>query len=304
MERVVDEDLYKIGAVARRTGISPECLRAWERRYGLQPAERAGKTRFYSASQVERLTTVKTLLDQGHPISQLIQLGDDELQRRMLPSPRRATDHRRRTGLVGGQLILAHREARHGTETTDAGVEIVAEWATLAELQADQGALPELDCLVVYVPTLDNEIIENIARTHSSAGLVVAFRYATATDLEACRQAGRTILRWPAEWQTLERRITATPPAAPSATRRYSDEELVHISLMASRAGCECPRHLAELIGEINDYESHSRRCAGVRGTGAEDHRLVAAHLGTARGQLEESLHALVEKHGLLAAAN
>ena len=300
----MDEDLYKIGAVARRTGISPECLRAWERRYGLEPAERAGKTRFYSASQVERLTRVKALIEQGHPISQLIQLSDDELRRRLRPPPSRAAIQRRRTGLVGGQLILANREARRDSEATDAGMEVVAEWPTAVELKADQGALPELDCVVVYVPTLDPQHLEEIEEIYPEASLVVAFRYATSADLEACRQAGRAILRWPAEWQTLVRRVTATTPVAAGTPRRYSDGELVHIAMMASQAGCDCPRHLVELIGAVSDYESHARRCGSTHGAIDEDHRLVAGHLGRARGQLEESLHVLVEKHGLLAAAN
>ena len=300
----MDEDLYKIGAVAKRTGISPECLRAWERRYGLAPAERAGKTRFYSASQVERLTRVKALLEQGHPISQLIQLSDDELQRRLRPPPARAAISSRRTGLVGGQLILANREARRNPQATDAGMEVVAQWATAAELKADRGALPELDCLVVYVPTLDPQHIEEIEEICPNASLVVAFRYATAKDLEACRQAGRAILRWPAEWQTLVRRVTATTPATTATPRRYSDGELLHIAMMSSQAGSDCPHDLAKLIGEINDYESHALRCGSANGGVDEDYRLVAGRLGTARGQLEESLHVLVEKHGLLAAAN
>ena len=300
----MDEDLYKIGAVVKRTGISPECLRAWERRYGLQPAARAGKTRFYSASQVERLTNVKTLLDLGHPISQLIQLTDDELQRRLLSQPTRAPVRSRRTGLVGGQLILARREARESLEANETGLNIVAEWATAAEFKADRGTLPELDCLVVYVPTLDTQPIDEIEKICPSARLVVAFRYATAADLEAFRQSGRAILRWPAEWQTLVRRITATTPTDVGAPRRYSDEELMHISLMADRAGCECPHHLAELIGAVNDYETHARRCGNTFGDVDADHQLVAGRVGSARGQLEESLHILVEKHGLLAVAN
>ena len=116
----MDEDLYKIGAVTKRTGISAECLRAWERRYGLEPAERTGKTRFYSASQVERLTNVKALLEQGHPISQLIPLSDDELRRRLRPPPSPAAIHRRRTGLVGGQLIRSE-ERRVGKECSSGG---------------------------------------------------------------------------------------------------------------------------------------------------------------------------------------
>ncbi|MDE0177966.1 MAG: MerR family transcriptional regulator [Gammaproteobacteria bacterium] len=300
----MDEDLYKIGAVAKRTGISPECLRAWERRYGLEPAQRAGKTRFYSVSQVERLTSVKALLEQGHPISQLIQLSDDELQRRLRPPLTRPAAHRRRTGLVGGQLILANRDARRNAEATEAAMEVVAEWSTAAELKADRGALPELDCVVVYVPTLDPQRLEEIEEIYPDASLVVAFRYATAADLEACRQAGRAILRWPAEWQTVVRRVTATAPAMADAPRRFSDGELMHIAVMATQAECDCPRHLAELIGVINDYESHARRCGSTYGSVDEDHRLVAGRVGAARGHLEESLHALVEKHGLLAMAN
>lgn len=300
----MDEDLYKIGAVAKRTGISPECLRAWERRYGLEPAERAGKTRFYSGSQVERLTNVKALLEQGHPISQLIRLSDDELRRRLRPRPSRAATLHRRTGLVGGQLILAYREARRDPEAADAGMDVVAEWATAAELKADQGALPELDCLVVYVPTLDPQHLEEIEQIFPDTSLVVAFRYATAADLEACRQIGRAILRWPAEWQTVVRRVTATTLAAADTRRRYSDGELLHIATMASQAGYDCPHDLAKLVGEINDYESHARRFVSTQGRLEEDHRLVVRCLGTARGQLEESLHVLVEKHGLLAVAN
>ncbi|MDE0008460.1 MAG: MerR family transcriptional regulator, partial [Gammaproteobacteria bacterium] len=52
-------DLFKIGVVASRTGISVERLRAWERRYGLAPAHRDGQTRFYSEAQVERLLAIK-----------------------------------------------------------------------------------------------------------------------------------------------------------------------------------------------------------------------------------------------------
>jgi len=56
-----EEDLYRIGTVAQLTQISVERLRAWERRYGLVPAHRAGKTRFYSASQLSRLAKIKRL---------------------------------------------------------------------------------------------------------------------------------------------------------------------------------------------------------------------------------------------------
>jgi len=288
------EDLYKIGAVAKRTGITPECLRAWERRYGLEPADRAGKTRFYSASQVERLIAVKALLDQGHPISQVLRLDDGELQRRLQPARAAAgASHRRpRVGLVGGQLLLAHREA------AEVAVDVVAQWASSADLRADGGAVPELDCVVVYVPTLDAQEIENVEVIFPGARVVVAFKYATSADLERSRRDGRAMLRWPADWTTLERRITAAMPAR-STARRYSEEQLLHIALMTSRAACDCPRHLAELIGALNDYAAHARRCSSDA-----DHKAVGPALEAARSELEGSLQEFVERHGLLVTAN
>ncbi len=279
--------------MAKRTGISPECLRAWERRYGLEPADRAGRTRFYSQAQVDRLLAVKALLDQGHPVSQVIRLGDDELHRRLSPSKDRPlVKSEPRVGLVGGQLLLAHREA------TDQAVRVVAEWASAADLAADRDALPELDCVVVYVPTLDPQYIETIEEQLPGIRLVVAFKYATSADLERCRSEGRPLLRWPAEWSALERRVFATSPRRPSISR-YNDEQLVHIALMASRASCDCPRHLVELVTALNDYAAHARRCASDG-----NHRAVDEALSAARAGLEDSLRAFVEVHGLLATAN
>lgn len=291
----MSEELYKIGVVAKRTGITPECLRAWERRYGLEPAQRTGKTRFYSAGQVDRFVAIKALLDLGHPIGQVVGLDDAELERRLRPRRERAPARRAaRVGIVGSRLIHAFRQA---TATT---VGVIAEWATPGAMLADRGALPALDGVAVHLPSLDFQLIEKIADTFPDARLVAAFAYATATDLANCRAAGHALLRWPADWAAVERLlgVGALLPGDGDTSRLFSDEELLHISLMASRAACECPRHLAELIGGLNDYAAHVGRCDGE-----EDHNLIAGDLHAARARLERSLDALVEKHGLLATA-
>ena len=56
-----ETELYRIGTVAKLTGISVECLRAWERRHGLEPAERDGRTRYYSRSQLKRLEKIREI---------------------------------------------------------------------------------------------------------------------------------------------------------------------------------------------------------------------------------------------------
>lgn len=56
----------RIGEFARRVGVSPELLRAWERRYGLmQPIRSEGGFRLYTSEEAERVSRMKAALDEG-----------------------------------------------------------------------------------------------------------------------------------------------------------------------------------------------------------------------------------------------
>lgn len=56
----------RIGELSRRTGVSPELLRAWERRYGLFAPERSpGRFRLFSDADVSRVLAVRNQLSRG-----------------------------------------------------------------------------------------------------------------------------------------------------------------------------------------------------------------------------------------------
>ena len=56
----------RIGELSRRTGVSPELLRAWERRYGLFEPERSpGRFRLFSDADVSRVLAVRNQLSRG-----------------------------------------------------------------------------------------------------------------------------------------------------------------------------------------------------------------------------------------------
>src|SRR4051812_5385386 len=80
-EEELDQPSYRSGAAARLAGLSAETLRVWERRYELSDTRRSAHgQRLYSAEQVQRLSLLKQLVDQGHPIGQLARLSTERLR--------------------------------------------------------------------------------------------------------------------------------------------------------------------------------------------------------------------------------
>jgi DNA-binding transcriptional MerR regulator len=60
------DGLLRIGELCRRAGVSPELLRAWERRYGLvRPTRSSGGLRLYSPEDVERVRRMRQHLADG-----------------------------------------------------------------------------------------------------------------------------------------------------------------------------------------------------------------------------------------------
>lgn len=79
---------YRIGLVARLTGISAHQLRIWERRYHtVTPARTEGGDRLYSDKDVARLRNLKKLSDLGHSIGQIARLGERELAALLATEP-------------------------------------------------------------------------------------------------------------------------------------------------------------------------------------------------------------------------
>jgi methylmalonyl-CoA mutase cobalamin-binding subunit len=71
-------DAFPVKMAARLTGLSPDVIRVWERRYGaVQPVRhRRGGARLYSRADVTRLKQLKHLVDQGRRIGDIAALDD------------------------------------------------------------------------------------------------------------------------------------------------------------------------------------------------------------------------------------
>ena len=290
------EDLYRIGTVAQLTGIAVERLRAWERRYGLAPAHRAGKTRFYSASQLARLTKIKRLIDAGQPISSLVELSDEQLDERqsavaVVPGELPAT------GLIGPNLLVLEQQ-----QGEDLRIQVDARWANLEALAADRLGVEKLDAVVLQQPVLDTEKLAPVSEYFPEAGIVVLYQFGTANNLAAMEARGIPTLKWPAPWQHIENAVASVhrdrSAGGRAVSRRFSDEELVAIAASTLSDPTGCPQHLVELISQLNAFAEYSLSLRP-----GPDALLQGIHVDTteARAHLERALEALAMAEGLIA---
>jgi methanogenic corrinoid protein MtbC1 len=72
---------HPIQVVARRTGLTPDVIRVWERRYhAVSPQRAKGKRRLYTDEEVDRLLLLRKLTRSGRRIGDVAALSDDELR--------------------------------------------------------------------------------------------------------------------------------------------------------------------------------------------------------------------------------
>ena len=75
---VSETGLLRIGELSRRSGVSPELLRAWERRYGLlRPTRSPGGLRLYSADDLRRVETMQRHLADGFAAAEAAALATE-----------------------------------------------------------------------------------------------------------------------------------------------------------------------------------------------------------------------------------
>lgn len=76
------EPVFPVRVVLRRTGLTAELLRAWERRYGVvTPARTKGGQRIYSEADVARLALLRRATMHGHSIGRIAALEDAEVEK-------------------------------------------------------------------------------------------------------------------------------------------------------------------------------------------------------------------------------
>lgn len=314
------QGLYRIGAVAKMVGIPVATLRVWERRYAVvTPPKTEGGQRLYSDADLLKITLLKNLTMQGHAISTLSQMDQQQLQKLLNDSRLAQTSTGKSKALpsvvslavVG--LGLARRletdKFNNLFQQTVIKVTQVHEDVKEALNHAKQAESP--DVLLVQMGAVQagicNDLIDLRQRLGVSKVLLV-YHFATEHALQALRSAGVIARREPVSDTDLSdiilsvlmvessQKLLGTATITP---RKYSDQVLLRVAGISTKVLCECPKHVADLIFQLNSFEQYSRDCLNSSVEDASLHAYLTAVSGSARALFEEALERIANHENI-----
>ena len=301
---------YRSGVAARLAGLSVETLRVWERRYGVSDTERSPRgQRLYSAQQVNRLRMLKALVDQGHPIGLIAGLSWEQLHdlSNVNANPVAKPDGPIRVALIGPSL--SGRVAAGGRDSLQLDVR-----HSSATLEQALPHLPGSECevLVLELSELDESAPPSIAQARGAANakaVVVLYRFSPSAIIRQLRIENCTVARVPSDPAEIvalcvtalagQRAVLKEDINIPVAAPRFDEGALATLATASNKLGCECPRHLAELLLMVGSFERYSAQCALRNPEDAQLHQELGRSAGQARGILEQAMERLARAEGL-----
>jgi len=314
---------YRIGTVARLTGLDEHTIRAWEIRHGaVHPRRSAGGTRLYGDADIARLRLLRALTECGDPIGRIAGLDDAKLRTRLVRLRGEANAATRpvvrgrplRLATVGATLA----PSRPASRTARSGIETVLATGTLdAALDRLGAAAP--DVLVAHLSVLGPDPVGGARRLRERCDArltVVVYEFARDTDLAALSAEGVHLARGPLrraqlerlllDWISVEREpahevpsAAGSDPALEPPPRIFDDAQVARLREIASSVDCECPNHLATLIESLTAFERYASQCAARSPADAQLHGGLRLGTGHARHRMEVLLRALCEADGI-----
>lgn len=308
-----EQPRFRSGAVARMVRIPVSTLRIWERRYQVVgPSQTASGHRLYSGADVERLLLIKQLSELGHAIGSIARLPNAALleiadARAALSSPA-AHALRPRAVLLG--LGLPRRLGALALQRVGTWADLAAAEAALA---AGDGSL-RAELLVAELATLQPSSAERLLALAQRLGVqrsVLVYGFGADAAAQRLRAAGWQPRRAPLEDAELRSLVdhaaaalagappaavantattAATAPPADAPSRLFDDAALAQLAAASSTVACECPRHLAELVMLLGNFETYSAECAARGPADAALHAHLQQVAASARAMFEGAL--------------
>ena len=197
--------------------------------------------------------------------------------------------------------------------------------AEAAHAAANTATNAAIDLLFWQAPGLQSSALPALKaaqRACRAKRVAVVYRYAGAGARQAFAGTGASVLRdpdddaamgdWLAALQGPSTAMAHAPHNAPHnalhqaltagdvAPRRFDDAALTAFAGLPSAVACECPRHVAELLMQLSDFESYSADCASRSPADAELHAYLQRVAGLSRNLFEVALERVARQEGLM----
>lgn len=323
--------VYRIGAVSKLSGIPVPTLRVWQTRYGaFSPSTTHGQHRLYSEEDLRKAALLKSLTAQGHGISRIAGLSTAQLQQLLQTGNGIATAQNQTLNATPARLqsaatgplnwvvvgqALAKRLQSPQTADSVAGTPLALQqvWTDLTEACASD-LRPPTDVLVVSVNGLNEGCAQQIlalANQLAARQTLVFYSFGQTHAMTSLARAGCRVQREPSTDTALSQIIqTVRPPMKtlawasisphhPVPARQFSDAVLQRVVNIPSQVLCECPRHVAELIGQLGRFEDYSRDCHNQSPKDAELHQQLNHMAASARALFENALQMVATHEGI-----
>ena len=306
--------LYGIGTVARLTGLKPDTLRVWERRYSLGASYKSATgRRQYTQTDLDHLQLVAALVQSGARIGEIASSERKTLERlvelrgegRQLPTEQ----PKPRVLIIGSKLanwLDSHQGCLSGV---DAQVAAESLGAVRAE---DFNGVGKVDVLVVEVSQVGNEAMQRLddLRTALSPHTVlVMHEHCSERWMEELLQRQFAHLAFPpeagelafflsqtvAEKTTKEGSNTLADLVTPRP-RMFDQTQLNEARKLKSRINCECPQHITSLIEQLSEFETYSSECSVEDWQDAAVHATIYALTSQARWLMEKALDTVAQE--------
>lgn len=312
----MEQVTMSIGVAARMTGINPNTLRMWERRYQLGPSKRSpGGRREYSTTDIDHLRLIKKLMDRGMRIGDIAQLPTKTLTSLLLDSGDHISGEHKQTEPIRVQVVgtrlssyfKAHikRYPKLAIEYSESDTE---QWLNDAQIS-------DKHLLILQQNSLNRKHLETLIKiSRKKIHVVVVYLYSNEHVVDRLLNHGITLLQGDIEPSRIDEAVnkisrlvenlTALDQSAKafdislpkSQPRQFDENTLIEAEALSNKLNCECPPHLTDLIRRLSAFEEYSQTCGAENWKQAAVHACVYSYANQARYFIEKALRAVLDE--------
>jgi len=290
------EQNYRIGLTTQITGIRPETLRAWERRYEVvKPVRTDAGDRLYSQADIDRLLLIKKLVDNGDAISAVANLNIENLEKR-ISSCKSAISTSGRNDL---NFILLGRTILDKKSLDSMRLNMIDVVQDPKNIKSNYHC--KIDFVIAEISTINQgsfKLLQKILKQSKASKILCAYDFGKESDIALLKTQDTGIIKLPLIHSEITNWCSdnfSNYMQSASTARLLTDNDINNIVNSGNTVNCECPRHLGDLIFKLVAFEKYSSECEVRNSKDAEIHKDLEETSAKARYMIEEALMRLAK---------